>query len=366
MQNEINNQPNIFRLGAYDNLLLLANGGKQMIIRIHDAAYCELHDSQLPDVVQLLGKDSFTFTLDQAQNHLNLMLPVNDYQVILETNDDRLAVLLVYIMSMLKQACFPFVYTVHTEKDRERIMSRINMEQPILWITFNEELDCEEWVVQYSQLQKKWSKHLAGLLVSHLSHEVPVRIQSEPIKWKSIVPPLRAQSEKQIPFIRMTCACIQNYTVDQIEEIANSLVRAVVSAYTNKPLLELLQAISKLEEHASKLNIAHITEAERGKEPEPLSEQRERVNMDIQEPQVNGSQQKMLQATSMFGMLRAHANGDKNGDKSPEQLQGTSSNPSFMTYMNQLSIANNKEKKQQQPYNIMLHQHNLKKSVNEK
>lgn len=362
-----------------------------MIIRIQDTVCCELHDSQLPDVVQLLGKDSFTFRLDQAQNHLNLVLPVHDYQVILEANDDRLAVLLVHLLSKLKQARFPCVYMVHTETDRIRVMEHVNIGRPILWISFNTGLDAEEWVIHYSSQHKKTSKHMAEVIVSHLSHDVATRMQSEPMKWKQMLSSLRTQSDKQFPRVRVTSPGFQAYNVDRIELIANSLAKAVISVYTDKPLLELTQALAVLEEKAQALFAPAVSEeavieessetiesyeqAEpeleltpapvfvSDKEPEPVSssEQEELVSVSMQEASATRVDKRMSQSTAVFSMLRAHAQGVGTSEHPPS----TSPTSSFMAYMNQLSFPNNKAQKQQQPYHILLQQHNLKKSVHE-
>lgn len=332
-----------------------------MIIRIHDAACCELPDSQLPDVVQLLGKDSFTFTLDQAQNHLNLVLPVNDYQVILETDDDRLAVMLVHIMSRLKQAYFQQVYTLHTDSDRSRMMKRIQQERPIVWITFDMEPNSDEWVVQYSLNQKKSSKYLAEHIHQHLAAHVPIHIHSEQIKWKQMVNTFRSQLEKHIPVVKITCGSIQALSVDHIEEIAEGIAKAVISVYTDKPILELIQALLVLEERTSESST--ILSADVENKIDPINLEQDQVGyMNIQEQQTIRPQKRMSSSTSTFCTLRAHAA----GQETIEAAQSTPSSPSFMSYMNQMSLSNRGEQQQKQPYNFMLHQLSLKKSVHDK
>lgn len=332
-----------------------------MIIRIHDAACCELHDSQLPDVVQLLGKDSFTFTLDQAQNHLNLVLPENDYQVILETNDDHLAVMLLHIMSRLKQAYFQQVYTLHTDSDRSRMMQRIQQDCHIVWITFDREPNSDEWVVQYSLNQKKSSKYLAERIYQQLAAHIPIRILSEQIKWKQMVNTFRSQLDKHIPVVRITCDSIQALSVDHMEEIADGIAKAVISLYTDKPILELLQALLVLEERTSESSATHSTDVENKRDPINLEEDQD-GHMNIQEQQAARLQKRMSPSTSTFCMLRAHAA----GQETIEAAQSKPSSPSFMAYMNQMSLTNRGQQQQKEPCNIMLHQRSLKKSVNDK
>lgn len=219
-----------------------------MLITINGTKLCEVSQLQLAEVVQLLGKDSFMFTMDQAQQTLNLMLPFQCYQVVLETDDKSIAELLTGTVKLLAQARYNSVQIVRNDAESKRVHQTLDMTCPITWITISTDSDESVWRVHYSLNQMKQSKALALQLVQELEPIHPTRMQGLQLKWKQVMNSIRAASDKTITAIRLDCRHIHALSEIQLDQIQFALANAVIASHTNKPVLQLIQALLTLEQ----------------------------------------------------------------------------------------------------------------------
>ncbi|WP_028546793.1 hypothetical protein [Paenibacillus taiwanensis] len=213
-----------------------------MHIRVNGNEIRELRDSQLSDVVQLLGEHMFAFKLDQAHNILDITHPIQGHQVVFESSHSELTALLSQTAKLLEETGFSVLF-VKRDEDRRTVVKQLSDHYPISWITFQYEPLQEEWSASFSFEQMKWSKPLAQLLMDHLAATNEVAVRGVQLNWKNMMSSILAMSNKPIPTVLLNCGNVEPLSVFQLGQLAQSITKAMISLYTEKPIIEIIRAI---------------------------------------------------------------------------------------------------------------------------
>ncbi|MCG7410378.1 hypothetical protein MH117_23480 [Paenibacillus sp. ACRRX] len=211
-------------------------------IRVNGKEMRELRDSQLSDVVQLLGEHMFAFKLDQAHNILDITHPIQGHQVVLESSRSELTALLSHVEKLLQETGFT-VLLVNRDEDRRTTVKKLSDSHPISWIAFQYEPQQEDWSASFSFEQMKWSKPLAQLIMDNLADTHEISVRGVQLNWKNMMSSILAMSNKPMPTVMVNCGNMESLSVFQVGQLAQSIVKAITALYTEKPIMEITRAI---------------------------------------------------------------------------------------------------------------------------
>lgn len=216
-----------------------------MHIMINGSLFRELRDSLLPDIVQILGEASFPFKLDQAQNTLLLAHPIEGHQVILECEDSALRQSLIAKASEMLRECGFHVHLIQRAEERSAVISSVNVEKPVLWLKLQRSTSTE-WSAQFSFQQMKWSKSLAHRLISQLSRCSDLEVQGVQLNWKNMIGSIITKTDHPFAGVTLTCGSLEGLSSFQQGLLAQGIVKAMTSLYTDKPILEVIRALRSM------------------------------------------------------------------------------------------------------------------------
>lgn len=216
-----------------------------MYIVVNGSMFRELRDSLLPDIVQMLGEASFPFKLDQAQNTLRITHPIMGNQIIIVCENPALQQALVLKAGDMLEECGFYVTILERIEDQAAVIQAMDKEKPILWLKLQQG-SSQEWSAQFSFQQMKWSKSLAHRIINQLSRCSDLEIQGVQFNWKNMIGSIVAKSDPPFPAVTLNCGSVEGLSSFQQGLLAQGLVKAITSVYTDRPILEVLRALRSL------------------------------------------------------------------------------------------------------------------------
>lgn len=329
-----------------------------MEIQINFIPLCTIAASSMPDVYKVFGEHSLAFHLDQDNERINIVSPVQGIQVVIENGSQGSATsLLDKVRSVLQQAGFS-VYFVNNEDERKRCLAQLNEEKQRIWISILQGEPQGDGVTAYFSFHHmKSSKQLAQLLLQNIAKMTELPVNGVLFEWKNIMNSIFPLSGplQQMPTIGVDLNNLAAFSERQIERLSKSMIRTIFSFFNQQDLLEVIQyvlaqSVSRrdapkmpvVEDFAPEFEYTPVFNQEPEKEQQDHELEQDQVPAHIPQPP-------QLSTFSWLYMNMVKKDAQSAGSN-------TRTTTSFITYMNKLGQAKNPktEKNEQQHVNLLV------------
>lgn len=217
-----------------------------MHIQLNGKPLCEIAETRLVDVYQLLGKYSFTFHLDKRQGVLDIMNPLEGCRVVLESKmteiEDRLWC---PIQSTLSQAGLR-VTIVDSEDTRKQLLSEPNHQRQGIWISAVPD-DAMELSVHYYFHHRKQSKQLAQLLIMNMLKHGELPIRGATLNWKDRSNYQISLAGQSWTSVALTYGGFLRLSTEQLVQLGNGITRAAAAYFSYLPILDIIEKLRAMD-----------------------------------------------------------------------------------------------------------------------
>lgn len=215
-----------------------------MEIRINSVSLCQISDSFLSDVYDVLTRYAMQFHIDQDHQKLYIVSPVQGIRIYLEMQNGFMP------QSMSAKLCasltqLGFDVCIMKDEEEKRRQQRLwDASKPSLWVSMgNNKQYVSGMSIYFSMNKKKASKQLATLLSQNISRMTDISVNGTFFEWKntmnSLIP--LAGSEPAMPKIQLAWNDYFQMNERQIEDFTYCMTRTFASYYHQSFLIDVIQ-----------------------------------------------------------------------------------------------------------------------------